>query len=846
MAYTAIYYKNIRRHTGDTVRLTIYKNARVGETITAKEIGDFDDLNLEVQGGQSNLETPIVKTSLTFSMIDSSDKPDTDEVKYGSWEEFFTPSSTLYKVELMINGVIAWTGFVTPDSWQDDLVYRGRVSITARDNIGHMADFIVDRYDFDTDLISVRDLVQKGFDKANVVMDLNVPTFPDKLTAEGVSIYDWMLDIRAFIGKTWYEAIESLLDSLGLTLRWGARDNLVLTGIQNIPLVGYESAIAEVKEPVFISRSGHREVVPAYRQVTDRITYDTPEDETDTFDVDNINSGEIGDDWQPAIYSLSDNTISLAGGSVSASVKAFTGDSFGDYGEKSKYLLLRMMKDSVNFGICRSVKISPMTTVGITFKLAHTYSYRSVAFEGSGNKLTAGDVRIFAEWNGNDGVSKYYDGQNNVWSDTTAPLLQSKFAEDAASHEVSVNISCPETSGKLLIYIFGITEESNSDTPYRYARFGDFCVSINADSFPRGQKTSVTYNTSQNCVLERHSEFGVIPAFVGYYGSIINGIYRAADNKTFPAIGPVQNSGSGQELPLSVWVAMQHIAMHANPNNILTGILRDSEGRIPGFNQIWQKYGRSFVLHSGTLNLIDGFVHNAVLIEFGSFEDLWAGIEVDYKHNESAGGFARPNVNGGSQSSSSSSSGGESSYVLPIATQTKLGGIMLGPNTTDDELLPLRANIRGGAYTRLYKANVVAALGYTPAKEGSYLTEVPIANASTVGGFKTGFNDTQMSKAVKVDSYGRAYVDIPESSGGGSTGGTDHYIGTTKTQSAPGTQDVTGVGNLEANSVTIADFLKIGNAKLYVVDNKLYLEAEDGTKMSFAATGDIAAMDQGI
>ena len=57
---------------------------------------------------------------------------------------------------------------------------------------------------------------------------------------------------------------------------------------------------------------------------------------------------------------------------------------------------------------------------------------------------------------------------------------------------------------------------------------------------------------------------------------------------------------------------------------------------------------------------------------------------------------------------------------------------------------------------------------------------------------------------------------------------------------------MTGVGNLEANSVTITNYLKIGNAKLYVADNKLYLEAEDGTKMSFAATGDIAAMDQGI
>ena len=151
--------------------------------------------------------------------------------------------------------------------------------------------------------------------------------------------------------------------------------------------------------------------------------------------------------------------------------------------------------------------------------------------------------------------------------------------------------------------------------------------------------------------------------------------------------------------------------------------------------------------------------------------------------------------------SSSSSSGGGSSYVLPVATQTKLGGIMLGPGTTDDTLLPLRANSSGGAYTSLYKDNVVAALGYTPAKEGSYLTEVPIANASTIGGFKTGFEDTQRSKAVKVDSYGRAYVDIPESSGGGA----DHYIGTTKAQSAPGTQDLAGIGNLEANSVTIAN-----------------------------------------
>ena len=58
--------------------------------------------------------------------------------------KFYTSSATEYRVRLMKDGAVEWTGYVTPDSFSESLQYRGSVTIIARDNLGALQDFEYD------------------------------------------------------------------------------------------------------------------------------------------------------------------------------------------------------------------------------------------------------------------------------------------------------------------------------------------------------------------------------------------------------------------------------------------------------------------------------------------------------------------------------------------------------------------------------------------------------------------------------------------------------------------------------------------------------------------------------
>ena len=132
MAHQLKYYKNIESH-GHSWRVEFLQDT--DETLTPMEIGPvLQGLRLVVQGDQADIDTPIVKTSLEMTFVDAPDLDDSR--KCGYWEEFYTSSATEYMVKLYKDGETEWSGFVTPDSFSEDLRYRGSVSIIARDNLG--------------------------------------------------------------------------------------------------------------------------------------------------------------------------------------------------------------------------------------------------------------------------------------------------------------------------------------------------------------------------------------------------------------------------------------------------------------------------------------------------------------------------------------------------------------------------------------------------------------------------------------------------------------------------------------------------------------------------------------
>ena len=175
MAYALRYYKEFTHADGTVIRLEIHKKDSTEEAV---EIGDVvQGLSLQIQGQQDDIDTPIQKTSVLMTFVDAPDIE--DGRKNGFWEEFYTADATQWKVIIRERGAMLpsydtiWGGYITPDSFSEDLVYRGSVSITARDNIGHMQDFPFDAEGDNKGMIKLWDLVRLGWAKIESPMPLD-------------------------------------------------------------------------------------------------------------------------------------------------------------------------------------------------------------------------------------------------------------------------------------------------------------------------------------------------------------------------------------------------------------------------------------------------------------------------------------------------------------------------------------------------------------------------------------------------------------------------------------------------------------------------------------------------
>lgn len=762
MAYVERFFKEINCE-GHVTRLSIKERVRAtAGASTPMEIGDFAGLSLQIQGQQASIETPVVKTSLTFSMYDTTDKQDTAHVKFGGWERFYTPDQTLWLVELRQDGTLTWSGYITPDSWEDDLVYRGIIKITARDMIGHMADFEVQADDFTNiatkGVASIADIIQQAFYVAQVPMSLAIHSSAPWLTYEGAKLYNWGLDITALIGKNWYEAVEGILDAFGLTLRYSGRDSIVLAPVRNAPLCGYASAGSSFYAPQFLRRSGHRELVPAYKQVVETLNYEPHADFIDTFPDGAFSGNELNKDgWEE---------VTLSGGSWTAGrgigvIRQYTAaNTFNDIvGDRSRYFFLfqqPLTSGSSQKGLRRTAVVPPCVSVDVSFKLAHTYNFRGDVVTPY-ETMMDGRTVVYVEWLKPDGSSLWLSEATGTWGAAMSVFLSATNKTTDTNADVSLNIATPDTPGTLRIYFYYGTADT---TGIRAVRVGDFSVSVSGDSIPQSQKVTTAYDSAQNTTVKRSPKFGTVPEWIKSAGGVRNGVYLMDAQNNFPPVRGVQWNGTGATLPLSVFVHMQHIAMHAKANNVLTGEIRELSGDAPGVDAVWKIFDRQFILVSGTIDYTTGFVGGAVLVEFDPYETVWAGLSVDYKTD--AGGYRAPS-GGSSSSTSSSSQGGGSSepYVLPKATETSLGGVAVGyfPQGAN---LTVEIDANGNLYVPLTDYAITAALGYTPGTGSGGSTNpyvLPLATSSVRGGLKIGYTASDANIPLKLSSE-KGYVTL--------------------------------------------------------------------------------------
>ena len=303
--YAVKYYWEGINQKGETVTLYIYRKNYSGAPLVW-QICDLVDLKFQIQGNSSDPNAPIIKTSLQMTLVDSYDA-EAKAIgykyfdgyqkyvyeKHGGWEEFFTPDATAYFVQLYItanNGAThsgqrtVWSGYITPDSWEESLAYRGTITIVARDNLGHLADFDFDKEGDSTwGLVRVGDIIEDALTKINFPMGLSYRTsegnYNPGMTAVGadvsgeLGVTDLRVNVSAFEGKTWWDALENVLDSIGCVLRFTDYNYATIMPLRLMPDMGWADGDPGVINPDMEFYGGSRMLDPGYKEIVEKIDF---------------------------------------------------------------------------------------------------------------------------------------------------------------------------------------------------------------------------------------------------------------------------------------------------------------------------------------------------------------------------------------------------------------------------------------------------------------------------------------------------------------------------------------------------------------------------------------------
>ena len=243
--YGLFAYKEITAlRTKHVYRLEIYKKDFSG---TSMELEEFSSspFSITLEGEGDAIYRPVIKSYLSINIIDK------DQFDY---TQFFTSDAFGFRVFLLRNGVRLWSGYITPDSFGQDLQYRSTINLVARDNIGYLSEIDYDWFDYD--FVSIEQLLTKAFDKiqAQFSLDNRVNIF-----SGNKPITDAYIQTVGLKDKTWFEVLEEVLSGCGLQLRY-INDNYTLHDIAN------EVELGGNYTPTFIDRSQRVDFSPAWRE----------------------------------------------------------------------------------------------------------------------------------------------------------------------------------------------------------------------------------------------------------------------------------------------------------------------------------------------------------------------------------------------------------------------------------------------------------------------------------------------------------------------------------------------------------------------------------------------------
>ena len=653
--YQLKYYTELESQ-GNLWRLEIHQDTE--EAISSLEIGPvLQGLRLILQGDQADVDTPIVKTSLEIVLVDAPDLDDTK--KCGDWEEFYTSSSTEYKVNLYKNNEMEWSGYLTPDSYSESLQYRGSVKLIARDNLGALQDYEYDYAPDSTGMISLINLVHEALDVVAFPMGIyfdggGARHFARNIDSDVTSVlHEVLFNNESFIEGTWLDALESVLKSTGLVLRYVGSNQFVLAPIRDIPL--YDHLYwwdVPVLDTIFCAY-GTRELSPAVKTVIDEVRFDIEEN------IASINMpakayGEAGEyeiltnsenlTEYPLIYPMPIHAVvngswnkrdvyhSLFFNAFAYPLKeGYASKKIGDLRDTSVVYLAA----NQNEGTSTSRSAEWTTQIGpgkykFSFKVG-----TPIALYDDASKVGFIDLNMnFSRFKYNlrfaslDGSEKFeyrissgkWDKGSSVEPNSLYPNVAFPVIYEFPTLEVT---SVGEL--QLVISYVGVIKRLDSPdgiskgayVPIQELSLTD--ASLESSPIPNSMKTTTLYNNKNNILLQRSIDYGFNIGDVASPHIIKNGMFIIKDS-WYDGTDQWKFNNSDIPNPLPVLMHQQLLAFYSKPNNILSGELATPN---PLFNALYQWNGKEHLLMSGALNLISGRLENVILREFKRYSHMW-------------------------------------------------------------------------------------------------------------------------------------------------------------------------------------------------------------------------------
>ena len=615
MAYYLKYYHDIDRD-GLTYRLAIY----VRDTYpgVAKKICNLVDWSVGFVG-TNNPDDPITKTEMQISLVDAPDGHYASNEKGSNWIEFYTQDPTLYKVELEEYdeddySLVRWTGYITPDSWSEELRYNGIIRITARDNIGHLKDFDFEHTNggllyFDDLLHECEDRIGVRLTYGNSVYNLR-GWFNNSGTPSNTEFTNMHINTDAFEDKTWYDVLEAFLLAFGLVLRWFDWNIYGICPIGWLKTENFSSFTRTNKIAEFVNESGQHTLNPMYKQIKSSIDYEYYDENEDNMERQSFSPGGQGSPTTSALgYMRYDET--KADDAFCICFGYPTGQS-GYYIERQ----FRMPSNTVfslSFGIMggRYFKNLPYDV------LPASLSYTPAAIK----------VRYSLIWEDINYNQKWLAQSSAEWT-TTEQILEAQgiaSANNAITNYSFNNRRTPVEQGKLILRIYSVQGDITTTSDRYFGLINGLKLTYTIANKTKKHTVTTINNEKANLKMDRKDDIG---QFIGSQdvASCVKNIIFAQNIMPLSGLGYGYDDSPRYQTTYE-FIHRNLLCCYLETTSILEGELRDKTANRPYFSDVWlypfQGGYKNFILTGGRLNLLTGRIENAVLREVANFTDLY-------------------------------------------------------------------------------------------------------------------------------------------------------------------------------------------------------------------------------